>query len=67
MSTGPSWLAWWPRIPVLMSMPVSQVGLDAAAAVLDRRIRARGFTMQLDQLFLGCAAFGLIGVFFESP
>ena len=48
-------------------MSVSQVGLDASAAVLDRRIRTHGFTMQLDQLFLGCAAFGLIGMFFESP
>jgi hypothetical protein len=62
-----SWLAWWLRIPVLMSMSVCQVGLDVSAAVLDRRIRAHGYTMQLDQLFFGCAAFGLIGVFFESP
>ena len=62
-----SWLAWWPRIPAVMFVSVSQVGLDASAAVLDRRIRAHAFTMQLDQVFLGCAASGLVGMFFESP
>jgi hypothetical protein len=69
---GPLWtrglgLAWRLRVAKVALVPTSEVGLDASTAVLDGRVGAHGFPVQLDQPFLGCAAFDLVRVFLERP
>jgi hypothetical protein len=68
VETGPRLEPTW-RLYVARLRPAAtpKVGPDASTAVLDGRVEAHDFPVQVDQLFLDRAAFDLVRVFLQCP